>query len=227
MIINVYFEKGCTIIPFDNQHVLNGVIYNIFGHDKHIHNSFSEYSISSIQGCRYNSEYNGLEPYFEPYIQFTSNIPDIINKFVCGVEKLIDNNIPVFYNRKLIRYNCRDFMVNPEFDIIKTISPVLLKDKGRSFTYDDEGWKELLHRKTVAKLNHHGIYDDTFRFVLENDKNVKNKLIMVNGFANYCTSFVAKVYGNKKTRETIYNLGIGGSTGSGFGSVAIIGKNKF
>lgn len=228
MIVKIVFEKEGDAIPFNNQHEVNGFIYNhLFDRDEEIHSSFSPYSISGLQGLVTSDDSKHLVPNMEPYIQVSSNSDEITNKVVCGVIKTINSKKKVLFGRCVTHILCEDdSKVGKNYDVVKTLSPVLLIKDGKKLTYRDEGWETLLTEHCRKKLLKNGIVDDTFRIEFNKPENIKAKNVFVGNVFNPCTSFVATVYGKPKTRKAIYSLGIGGSTGSGFGAVEVLGRKK-
>lgn len=227
MIIKVYFEKTNKTIPFNNQHQMNGFIFAMLG-DKasKYHDSFSDYSISGIQGCRMNSDKSGLIFTNEPYIQITSDDMSVCNDFVCAIINSIDNKSVNLFGLHPTRFETFDFPCGKKFDIIKTISPILLKNNGRKITVVDEGWIEALNENCKAKLKHGGIEDSSFKIVIGNKENVKRKMVYVGEVFNPCTDGVFTVYGKEETRKKLYNMGLGNSTGTGFGALKVVIKEK-
>lgn len=227
MIIKVYFEKTEKTIPFNNQHQMNGFIFTMLGEKaSKYHESFSNYSISSIQGGRMNEDKSGLIFNGEPYIQITSDDISVCNDFVCAIINSIDNKSANFFGLHPTRFETFDFPCGKKFDIIRTISPILLKNDGRKLTVSDEGWIELLNKKCKEKLQHQGIEDNSFKIVIGNNANIKRRMVYVGEVFNPCTDGVFTVYGKEETRKKLYNMGIGNSTGTGFGAVKMIIKEK-
>ena len=68
--------------------------------------------------------------------------------------------------------------------------------------------------------------DPTFKMEIINPHKAKSKCIWVGKVFNPCSNVRLRIYGKKKTRETLYNMGLGGSTGSGFGSVKLYSNNN-
>lgn len=224
MILKIYFEENGMVIPFQHQDVLNGVFYKtLLKGNKEFHDNFSDYAVSSIQNCHRVD--NGLMPYAgeKPYIQVATKNEHLIVELLTSLAVQIDSKAKLFFGRAITNYDIADFAVSPyEYDIIHTISPVLIIENGQRYTFQNtDKWEEMMNEHCRQKLEHAGITDKTFRIVCDKSK-VKTKSILVSTAYNKCTNFVGKVYGKPKTRETLYNLGIGGSTGSGFGSVAIV-----
>jgi CRISPR-associated endoribonuclease Cas6 len=228
MIVKIIFEKDGNSIPFKNQREVNGFIYNrLFDRDEEIHSSFSPYSISGLQGLVASDDKKCLVPVMEPYIQVSSASDDITNRIVAGVIKSINSKNKVLFGRRVTHIVCEDdSKVGKTYDVIKTLSPVLLIKDGRKLTCRDEGWETVLTEHCKRKLSNNGILDETFRIEFSKPENIKVKNIFVGEVFNPCTSFVATVYGKPKTRKLLYSLGIGGSTGSGFGAVEVLGRKN-
>ena len=156
----------------------------------------------------------------------TSGDLSFIERFVCGIEEEIDKGDKVFFGRRILRYETEVFRVGEYFDVIKTISPVLIKQKTKKYLSKDEGWKDILLEKCLKKLEKEGIVDDTFGIEFGNPDNIKDKSVLVHNSYSPCISFVCMVKGKPLTRKCLYELGLGGSTGNGFGSVMILSGLK-
>ena len=226
MILKIYFEENGMTIPFQHQDVLNGVFYRtLLKGNQEIHDNFSNYAVSSIQNC--HKVEDGLMPYTgeEPFIQVSTPEENehLIIKLLTALPIHIKAKTKLFFGRAITNYEITEFDVNPyEFDIIHTISPVLIIKNGQRYTFQNtDKWEEMMNEICRKKLEHQGIIDNSFRIVCDKSK-LKAKSILVSTAYNKCTNFVGIVYGKPNTRKTLYNLGIGGSTGSGFGSVAIV-----
>lgn len=227
MVITIFFEKTDKVLPFNNQHALNGVIHTILGKDNKYHDSFSHYSVSSIQGGKMSQDKKGIIFKDEPYIIVSSLETSFINNFLIGLTKQISLNSCDFYGLKLKRFETTDLVPHTEYDVIITNSPILIKNKdGFKLTCKNDGWLQAVKDNCIKKLFHSGIVDETFDIKVQNPENLKQKTIMVGAIFNPCTSAILTVYGKKNTRKTLYSLGIGNSTGSGFGSVSIFQNKK-
>ena len=75
-------------------------------------------------------------------------------------------------------------------------------------------------------LKHCDIEEETFKMELIKPERCKKKNVWVGDVFNPISSVRLRVYGRKETREALYNLGIGNSTGSGFGAVKIYGNKE-
>lgn len=224
MILKVYFKlaEGCTdnkiIIPFNNQKELNSFIYRTLGDNNPYHDRFSDYSISSIQGGRMHDKDNLIFDKVNPYIQVASENMKFIGDLINGLSK----KEYTYFNLQFDRVEFLDFAVNNRFDVIFTISPVIVKNEnGIKVSVTDDNFLSLLKKNCIDKLRHKGIEDDTFDLVIRHKEKAKQKMIMVGDIFNICSQVSFYVCGKPNTRKTLYNLGLGGSTGSGFGAVKV------
>ena len=223
MIIRVYFEKTDKVISFNNQHQMNGFIYALLGDkaDKY-HDSYSRYSVSSIQGGHISPDKKGIVFDGEPYIQISSNDLEIIGDFVNGILNAINNHSANFFGLYPTRFDNSEFHCNKSFDVVKTISPILIRKDGNKLNCKDADWVEVLEKNCKDKLSHEGIDDKTFRIEVKKPERLRTKMIWVGGVFNPCTEGVFTIYGKKETREKLLSLGLGNSTGSGFGAMKIL-----
>ena len=217
--IKIILTYPTADVPVNNQHFLNGFIFESFGENCPLHDSFSPYNISSLQNGTLKDDKKTLEfkngnPYFyvsgdDSFIEFAINAFESSNASVFGMKF---DSIDVF----------DDFIVNKHFDKIVTISPIIVKTKeGRKITFKHEDWLNLLTQNCESKLKHLNIVDPTFKLEIMNPHKAKEKCVWVGDIFNPSSNVRHKVYGKPKTRETLYNMGLGGSTGSGFGSIKI------
>jgi CRISPR-associated endoribonuclease Cas6 len=226
MRIKINLTKPTTDVPVNNQHQLNGFIYKTFGENCTFHDTFSDYNISSLQGGKLKDDkktlvFNNSNPYF--YV--SSNNDD----FISLVIKKFRQSQESFFGMKVEEKNgiefFDDFIPNIFFDKVITISPILLKRKdGYKLTVKDPDFLNLLIENCKKKLEYCGIIDNTFNIEYFNYKLAKTKSIYVGDVFNPCSLVSLVIYGKPETRKILYNLGLGNSTGSGFGSIAIFKK---
>lgn len=218
MIIKIIFtnpEKN--VIPVRNQKELNSYIHKCIGINNKYHDAFSNYSISSIQGGKI---INGKELSFEnsaPYIVVTSQDMNFLNTLIGGVQK----DKFTFFNMHFKNIEVSDFYLNEYCDTVMTISPIIVKKNGYKITFKHPEWVNILTEQLKSKLKHIGIEDDTLKIEIRNINKAKEKMIWVGDVFNPCSYLSMKVYGKKKSRLAIYNMGFGGSTGSGFGTIKL------
>ena len=218
MIITVNFTSPQNNIPIKNQKELNSYIHKCIGINNEYHDTFSDYSISSLQGGKL---INGNELSFTnsvPYIVITSENTEFISKIMCGMQ----SDKFTLFGMRFKTFEINDFNVDKFCDTIITLSPIIVKDEnGYKIAFDNPKWLPILKKISEDKLKHKGIIDETFNIEIRNINKAKIKKIWVGDVFNICSYISLKVYGSPKTRKTLYNMGLGGSTGSGFGTIRL------
>jgi CRISPR-associated endoribonuclease Cas6 len=218
MIIKVIFTNPeNNIIPIINQKELNSYIHKCIGINNKYHDTFSDYSISSIQGGTLYDKDKVSFKNSTPYIIITSDNIEFITDIMQGIQ----NSNHTFFNMKFHRFEVSDFVVNNFCDTIMTVSPILLKKNGHKLTFKNDEWVSVLVEQLKAKLKYKGVVDDTLRIEIRNPHRGKEKIVWVGNVFNPCSYLSLKVYGKKETRKMIYNMGFGNSTGSGFGTIRL------
>ena len=210
-------------VPVNNQHFLNGFIHESFGKANPYHDSFSNYSISSLQGGKLNDDKKTLNFHTETPHFFVSGDDEFL---MFAVNAFIKTQASIFGMKFDSIGSFDGFKLNKYFDDIVTISPIIVKNQDkRKITVQDEEFLECLMLNCQKKLAHLGIDDTSFKLEIINPHKAKAKCVWVGDTFNPCSNVRLRVYGQPKTRETLYNMGLGGSTGSGFGSIKIYSHN--
>lgn len=225
MYFKIYFKpkdgnRQIRIPVKECQKGLNSFNHRVIGPNNPYHDKFSHYNLSQIQGMRLDpttQEYY-LDDRAIPYITVSAyNDAEFISKYLDGLHHGNNN----FFGFVFDYAEYQEFKVNKRYDIIVTTSPILLKVNDRKISVEDEDFLEHLTEHCIKKLRHAGIEDETFGLVLRRPDRAKKKLVWVGNTWNICSSVSLRVYGKPETRRALYELGFGGSTGSGFGSIKI------
>lgn len=212
----IFFTMPEKNIPVNNQKQLNSYIHRVLGHDNSYHDTFSNYAISSLQGGKLMPDGN-LKFESNPYIVVSSEDPTFIGLFLEGVQNMDEK----FFDMSYLRIELGDYAVHEYFDKVNTISPILIKKDGKKLTIKDDGWLEAITENCIKKLEYKGVSTKGFNIEIRNPERAKKKIIYVGDVFNPCSMVSLKITGTKKARKTLYNLGIGNSTGSGFGTIEI------
>lgn len=222
MIVKVKFSKPTMDVPVNNQKELNSYIHKCLGANNKFHDAFSDYCVSSLQGGKLDFSTGML--YFEdvPYILFTTNNQEFTVQFLNGIMKNENTLFGMHYDG----FEFSDFEVSNYFDKVFLVSPLLLKIKDKKISVKDDNYLQLLKEHCIKKLAHNGIVDETFDIEIRNENKAKVKKIMVGDVFNICSMVSFIIKGKKETRLKLYNLGLGTSTGSGFGFVKIYKKGE-
>ena len=204
---------------------VNGFIQSILGSDNAYHGTFSDYSISSVQGAVWNEDNsysfpNGCSIYI------SSNDQDFINKVVVGV---MSNKEASICGMKFIGFEVLDYNVYKSYDIVRAISPILVSTPDRRMlTFKDENFIEVLRTKTIKKLMLAGIDEraaKSIKFELFHPEKAKTTCTKIGESVNIGSKVMFIISGSRKARRTLYNMGIGKCTGFGFGAVSV--NNKY
>lgn len=221
-VLKINFTHPTESVPVNNQKEMNSYIHRCIGNGNPYHDSFSDYAISSLQGGKLDKGTDMLVFEGNPYILMTLNNIGFGKDFVNGLLFKKETVFGMRYNG----YELVEMKTHREYDIVTTVSPILLKVRGcdgvdKKVTIRDDGYIDMLKEHCVRKLKNNGIVDGTFDLVVRNPEKAKQKLIWVGDVFNPCTNISMYVYGKRETREKLYNLGFGNSTGSGFGFVKV------
>ena len=155
---------------------------------------------------------------------FTASSPDdeFINKMLMGVL----NNQDLFHGMRFAGVD----PIKEEFvtgcNYFALLSPVLLKryanKKDYSFiTLADDNFEEELKKHTINKLSKIDSSLDLsdFNIIIPKHSSHKVKEVRVKAVRNMANSCHINIYTNPIVAELLYNIGIGQSTGSGFGTI--------
>lgn len=206
----------------------NGYINRVLG-ENNTHHGEKGHSISSIQGGSMVDKSKGLIgfPNGRGWFYVSSNDKEFIN----DVEDALfdDDDCVVREGIKMDIFVHCEKDVNKYYDIVKTLSPILVSgtvDGNLHFyTLEDADYIDVLTQSTRRKLIASGIPEKTANGInielcgkLENYKRKKD-LVKIHNKFNFGSSVLLKVSGCKNARIALYNMGLGQSTGIGFGAV--------
>lgn len=221
MRIKLNFTKSEEFVPFDYQGIINTFIHDSLGRNNKYHDAKSNYCVSNLRGGK---KVSGGLSFHKPYIIVTSSDIEFINGVIKGA-----------YGRKLgygMEFKNIEFM-NENFhngwNYFASLSPIFFKDKNtkRHITIQDENYESELKKHLLNKLN---VINDNlkgneklnlngFDVKVPNHKNHKVKKVFVNGIWNFSSTCHVNIKTNAKVAEFIYNIGLGQSTGCGFGTI--------
>lgn len=222
MYIKIIFKGSDT---FDCGRLIkktNGFVNNLLGDDNSFHGSFSSYSVSRMQGGRYDGDKvsfaNG------GFIVISSNDEDFLSIIT---DSLIDKRKRLAIGNLIYE----DFTVYNEdvgryFDLIRTTSPIRLTSKDKGYvTYKDDEFLPLLREKSIRKLVHFGMDEsvaNTLSFELFHKEKAHTVSLDIDGAKSGSSLVMLIVRGKEEARRALYEMGLGSSTGFCFGSVTII-----
>ena len=224
MRLKIKFNKNTKPILNPLNEGVNGFINCIIGSNNEYHGRFSRYSVSSMQGGHMNE--NGvLEFPNGGYIFVSSDDNDFMCGIISGLSKCGKNHR--VFDMEYDGMEICDFIVNERFDLVRTISPLILSDKDKVLTFKDDNFIEVLTEKCIKKLINCGYEKklaNTIKIDAFHPENYKTKMVEIKGVKNICNKVMLVISGDKKIRKALYELGLGKCTGFGFGAVTINNK---
>lgn len=208
-------------LPINNQHIVNSFIHRVLGGNNKFHDSKNDYSISSLQGGKWIKNTQNISFKNGGYILITSLNKEFLDSIMLGLYTTS------FYGD--IKVNGLEFIDEKFVDgwnYFVTLSPFIIKKysskKDYTFnTLNDENFEQLVKNYLINKLLKINPKLDVsdFNVVIPKHDNHKTVNIMVKNVKNIANSCHINIYTNKKIAELLYNIGIGQSTGCGFGTI--------
>jgi len=217
MRIHLNLSKNTKTVPFNYQYKLVGALHKWIGGNI-FHDKLSLYSFSQLQ--RGEKTENGLN--FSNganwFISFYDNL--MLKKIVLSIKK--DPEACFGMNVKSITIQETPDFTNIEY--FKVASPVFIKrtidGKSKHYIYSDAESSELLTMTLQNKMKLADIEDDSLKIEFDkNYKNISTKLIDYKGIKNKASWCPVIIHGKPETKAFAWNVGVGNSTGIGFGAL--------
>lgn len=217
MRIHLKIQTANKIIPFDHQPLLTGTINKWLGWNDE-HGKLSLFSFSQLEGGKATPK--GLRFERDTSFFFSSHDSNLIKKMVSGIQA----DPSMFYGlivSEIIIQEDPDFLGREMFF---TASPIFIKrrigDKIDHIRYDDVRANSCLKETLQTKMNEAGIVDDSFDIRFETTyQKAGTKKITYNGVQNRANWCPLIIEGKSETKLFAWNVGLGNSTGIGFGAI--------
>lgn len=206
-----------TTIPFNYQPILTGALHKWAGRNV-FHDEMSLYSFSWLQGGEPTN--NGLIfPQGASYFISSSN-DEFIKILIQGIKA--DPNI--VFDLKVQEITIQEEPAFKNAEKFHAASPIFIRrhvdGKDIHYTFREKYSNNLLtetlkNKLKKAGLNNEGIevsFDDTY-------PNAKTKMISYNNIGNKVNFCPVVIKGSPKQIAFAWNVGVGNSTGIGFGSL--------
>lgn len=208
-------------LPINHQHIVNSFIHRALGRDNQYHDAKNDYSISSLQGGKWIPNTQNISLKNGGYIIISS-----LNK------KFLNDIILNLYTTKFyedIRVTGIEFIEEKfinGWNHFATLSPFIIKNYTSKDAYSfntlrDEGFETLVKNYLIKKLNKIDPTLDLTNFDIKIPEHVNHKVskVIVKNVLNLANTCHISIHTNKKVAEILYNIGIGQSTGCGFGTI--------
>ncbi|TXD79091.1 CRISPR-associated endoribonuclease Cas6 [Algoriphagus ratkowskyi] len=219
MRIKLFLTPNTSNLSFDHIPLLVGVVHKWLGSNNPFHGNPSLYSFSWLQGARKG---NGGLNFPQGASFFISAHDETLIKLI--VRNAVDQP-ELFAGMKVREIRMQS---NPSFDreeeYFSVASPVLIKKKEENrikhcLSTDQEA-DELLILSMRNKMNIAGIDSSDMTISFDPDyRSAHTKLINYNGIKNRANVCPVIVKGTPEQIAFIWNVGVGNSTGIGFGAL--------
>lgn len=219
MRLHLHTTPNTTQIPFNYQQKLTGVLHKWLGENNEEHGEISLYSFSWLQNTQVEKDGLTCPKGSKWFISFhdTQKLKCILAsiranpEMFCGmfVDEVTIEEAPDLSNREL-------FFLG---------SPILIKrhveEKVIEYGFENPSSGKLLEDTLKTKMQKAGIQDDGtlhIEFDLSYAKK-KKKLIWYEGISNKTNMCPVIIQGSNEVKQFAWNVGLGNSTGIGFGSI--------
>lgn len=215
------------IVPFNHLPVLAGALHKWLGPNE-VHNGLSLYSFSWLQGAQRTLQ--GLR------------FPKGATWFISAIDgEFLSRSIQGIFADPQLRWSMRveqatiqmppDFSHTPEVRFLLA-SPVFIKrklsdDSEKHYIYTDPESDQLLTETLQHKLRVAGLPDESVSVRFDrNYPKAKTQLLNYRGIDNRCSYCPVWVKGSAEQLAFAWTVGVGNSTGVGFGSLTVNNKPK-
>jgi len=218
MRIYLKLSKNRQLVPFNYQLLLTGAIHKWLGPDNELHGRRSLFCFSWLQAVETTKK--GINTRPGSYFFIGAHDELLIKRLVKGIMASPELCCGIHITELQL-------MKEPEFSeqqYFYTASPVFLKqrtDKGdQHIFYDDQQATALLTEGMKAKLEMAGLSAEGLRIAFDRDyAGAKTKLVSYKGIGNKASICPVEITGTPEQIAFAWNVGVGNSTGIGFGAL--------
>ncbi|HZH95902.1 MAG TPA: CRISPR-associated endoribonuclease Cas6 [Flavisolibacter sp.] len=205
-------------IPFNYQPYLTGAIHKWVGEKNDIHDSLSLYSFSWLQNVMVRN--NGINLTNESYFFISAYSEPLIKKILAGI---IASPF-VCYGSVVADVQIVNDPIFSKVQTFFTASPVFIKrridNNEKHITYDNQFSGFYLTETLKKKLEAANLLAEDVSVKFDNSyTNPKTKIIRYNKIGNRVNICPVIIEGSNEQLQFAWNVGIGNSTGIGFGSL--------
>lgn len=217
MRIHLEIDAENRKIPFDHLHLLVGTIHQWLGWNEE-HGKVSLHSFSRIEGgLKLNESLIFDHP---AQLFFSAFDSELIRKMVSGIQAG-----PEMFNGLKVR----EIIVqeNPDLaerELFYTGSPIFIKRRNggeiEHILYKDPRADQFLQETMQTKMKQVGLNDDSLVIQFNrSDERAGTKKITYKGVENRASWCSVIIKGKPETKQFAWNVGLGNSTGIGFGAI--------
>lgn len=220
MRIYIKLRSNGTIVPFTHQPQLVGAIHKWIGRDNKEHGRISFFSFSQIKGGK--KQDNGLK-FTNPSFYISVWDPELAETIIKG----ICQSPEVCYGLKVTDVQIISCPDMPHESLFCCDSPILIKSNSEErkypefLKYDNPKCGVILKSQILKKMEYAGLEPDPgLEIKLLPTEKAKIKLIDYRGVKNIANDCTIYMKGKPETLRFIWDIGLGSSTGIGFGAIS-------
>lgn len=219
MRIIIKTSKNQNIVPFDYIPLMVGAIHKWIGSKNDLHDKISLYTFSWLKGSE--KVKSGFD--FPRGASFFISAHD--EKLIKQIIKGAMEQPELFFGMSIREISLVSSpLIEKEEAYFQVASPVLIKrkegDRVNHYVFSDPKADEFLTESMVKKMSMAGL--DSTGLSISFDRNyhaAKTKVVNYNGIRNKGNVCPVIVKGSPEQIEFVWNVGIGNSTGIGFGAL--------
>jgi len=217
MRVLLIIQSSHEIIPFDHQQLLTGTIHKWLGCNEE-HGKVSLYSFSRLEDGKATK--TGLRFEKGTSFFFSSYNPDLIKKVISGIQ----TDPSMFHGLIVSEIIIKEDPDLSGRDLFYVASPIFIKRKVEEridhIGFNDPRANTCMKETLQTKMTEAGITDDTFNIRFETAyPKAGTKMITYNGVQNKANWCPVIIEGKPETKLFAWNVGLGNSTGIGFGAI--------
>ena len=217
MRIHLKISAQNMTIPFDHQSLLTGTIHKWLGWNEE-HERVSLYSFSRLVGGKAIKE--GIQLGKETSFFFSSYDPVLIKKLISGIQQ----DSTMFYGLQVGEIIIQEDPDLSERELFFTASPIFIKrktgEKIDHIIFDDPRANNCLKETLQTKMHEAGLKDESFEILFDTSyQKAGTKKITYNNIENRASWCPVIIRGKAETKLFAWNVGLGNSTGIGFGAI--------
>ena len=219
MRIQIKTTSNIEPVPFDYQQKMVGAIHKWIGKNS-IHDKISLYSFSWLNGAKVKDGYLQFSHGATFFLSFYDE--DVIKQII----KTILNDPVMFCGMSVIDIRIDDEPDLNQRDLFYCASPILIKRKLedgtiKQYNYTDSQANQFLKETLLSKMRVAGLEEDKSLEINFDTSSVRKKLKLVryHGIGNKASLCPVIIKGKPSTKLFAWNVGLGNSTGIGFGAI--------
>lgn len=219
MRLHLRITPSDEVIPFDNISLLTGTIHKWLGKNKE-HGELSMYSFSWLSNGRKTRK--GLIFEKETSFFISAHDPKLIKTIIKGIQ----SDPTMFYGLQVFEVILQEDPDLTDRNLFYAASPIFIKrntDKRTehiTISNDIKKANACLKETLIHKMEKVGLYDDTLDIHFDTSyANPKTKVVKYKGIENKANICPVIIEGKPETKAFAWNVGLGNSTGIGFGAI--------